>query len=168
MDYKKKYLMYKEKYLNLKSLSNKKNNLLEINQTGGTDITIPNKFPGTYSFLFMPLIYYALDNSSVTFPEEFINLANKCIFNIKEVFDGELPFEDFENFIRYLSFILNSNSINSLESLEKIKDSDHHIPGLRQEIITNYRTDESINSIISCLANMMVEKLPGKKFIYNK
>lgn len=171
MNYEKKYLKYKKKYLSLKvKFDSKKLNNNKINQLGGApEITIPNKFPGTYSFLFMPLLYYTLDNSSVTLPEEFVSIVNECIQNSKEVF-GELPFNNFNEFITYLGFILNSNGVNSIDALEKLKDSDHHIPGPRQEIITNYRTDESINAIISCLANMMIERLGGKnkKIIYNK
>ena len=162
MNYEQKYLKYKQKYLNLKSKVNK----TKINQLGGAEVTIPNRFPGTYSFLFMPLIYYTLDNSKVTLPDGFENSVDECISNSKELFP-DLPFNNFNEFITYLSFVLNSNGINSIETLEKLKDGDHHIPGLRQEIITNYRTDESVNTVISCLANMLIERLAGKKFIYN-
>jgi hypothetical protein len=167
MNYEQKYLKYKQKYLSLKTKANSRAYSNKINQVGGVDVTIPNRFPGTYSFLFMPLIYYTLDNSSVTLPEGFENLVNECINNSKEVF-GELSFNNFSEFITYLGFILHSNGINSIELLEGLRDGDHHIPGPRQEIISNYRTDESINAIISCLANILIERLAGKKFVYNR
>ena len=163
MNYEQKYLKYKQKYYSLKSELNTK----KINQLGGTNVTIPSTFPGTYSFLFMPLIYYTLDNSSVTLPEGFETVVDECIQNSKEIF-GDLPFNNFTEFITYFGFILQSNGITSIEILEKLKDSEHHIPGPRQEVITNYRTDECINAIISCLANMMIERFVGKKFVYNK
>ena len=163
MNYEQKYLKYKQKYLSLKLKFNKTN----FNQLGGAEVTIPNKFPGTYSFLFMPLIYYTLDASSVTLPDGFENCVNECITNSKEIYP-DIPFTDFSSFISYLFNILNTNGIKTIETLEKIKDSDHHIPGSRQEFVTNYENDYSINIIISCLANILIERLSGKKFVYNK
>lgn len=169
MNYENKYLKYKQKYLSLKSkLNTKKSNDNKINQLGGgREVTIPNRFPGTYSFLFMPLLYYILDRTSVTLPEGFESIVDECIHKSIEIF-GDLPFNNFDEFISYLGIVVNSNGVNSIEALEKLKDSDHHIPGNRQEIITNYRSDDSINVIISCIANMMIERFAGKKFIYNK
>lgn len=161
INWEEKYLKYKKKYTDLKNNSN------DIKQVGGNEVVIPNKFPGTYSFLFMPLIYYTLDNSSVDLPDGFENIVNECIQNSMEIYT-DLSFNNFTEFITYIRFVLNSNGVNSIETLEKMKDSDHHIPGARQEIITNYRTDESINATISCLANMMIERFKGRKFKYNK
>jgi hypothetical protein len=169
MNYEEKYLKYKQKYLNLKTeINSKKSNSTKINHLGGTsEVIIPNKNPKRYSFLFMPLLYYTLDNTSVILPDGFESVVDECIRNSKEVF-GELPFNNFNEFITCLRFILNSNRINSIVTLEKLKDLDYHIPGDMQEIITNYRTDVCVNAIISCLANMMIERFAGKKFIYTK
>jgi hypothetical protein len=162
-DYKKKYLKYKYKY----------NELLKQQkigkQYGGTETIVPDKLPQTYSFLFMPLIYYALDKTSVIMIDEFESLVNECIENtINMLGMDSLPFNNFEDFIVYLNFILNSNGIKTTEDILKLCDVDHHIPGMRQEIITNYHSDEAVNMIISCLANMLVERHTGKKFIYLK
>ncbi len=169
MNYEEKYLKYKQKYFSLKTeIKTKKYHNNKINQMGGnSEVTIPDKIPSTYSFLFMPLLYYTLDNTSVILPEGFESVVDECINNSKEVF-GELPFGNFNEFITCLRFILNTNKVNSIDTLEKLRDSEHHIPGDIQEIITNYKTDVSINAIISCLANMMIERFVGKKFIYKK
>ena len=164
MEYKSKYLKYKEKYIQLKL----QKSLKSSNMKGGVKVTIPTTFPGTYSFLFMPLLYYTLDNSSVTLPDGFEQAILECINNIKDMTGNELPFTDLVTFITYLRFILNSNGVNSFENLETMKDGDHHIPGPRQEIITNYRSDENINGIISCLAQMLIERHSGKEFVYLK
>ena len=149
MNYEQKYLKYKQKYLSLKLNLNLNKTKTNLNQLGGAlEVIIPNKFPGTCSFLFMPLIYYTLDNSSVTLPAEFENIVNECINNSKEIFPDLSP-TDFTSFITYLTFTLSSNGINSIETLEKLKDSDHHLPELQQEIVTNYKTDDGINAIIS-------------------
>lgn len=159
MDFKSKYLKYKHKYQELSK------------QFGGAETIVPTKLPKTYSFLFMPLIYFVVDRSSVQMIDGFENIVNECITNTKSVMgEGEesLPFDDFESFIVYLGFILSSNEIKTLEDIEALKDHDHHINGTKQEIITNYRTDDAVNFIISCLANMLVERHSGEKFVYLK
>ncbi len=170
MDYKSKYLKYKYKY---QELLNKYNQNIQPNQYGGSQTTIPSSLPKTYSFLFMPLIYYAIDKDSVRLIDGFDNIVAECITNSKElmVSIGENPdsisFANFDEFITYLRFALNSNGINNLADINPL-DGDHHIPGRRQEIITNYHTDQSINTIISCVAQMLVERHSGKKFEYLK
>ena len=161
MNYELKYLKYKEKYIGLKLKLNNKQK-----QIGGTQLNIPNIFPGTYSFLFMPLLYYTLDTSSVILPDGFKETLEECIRNINEI--NMLPFNNFDAFISHLRINLNLNGINNIEDLNKIKDGDHHIPGTKQEHITNYNTDDNINMIISCLANMMIERFHGKYFTYTK
>lgn len=163
LDYKSKYLKYKFKYNELVKQQ-------KINeQYGGAETTVPNVLPKTYSFLFMPLIYYAVDKTSVVMIDEFNSLVNECIKNTKEMLEMDsIPFHNFEDFIVYLSFILNSNGIKTLEDIRKLWDGDHHISGTRQEIITNYHSDDAVNMIISCLANMLVERHKGKKFTYLK
>ena len=176
MDYKSKYLKYKNKYLELSNKIYQKGGSIEYYnelfgskmQYGGSETIVPSSLPATYSFLFMPLIYYTIDSSSVKMVESFENIVNECIHNSREIMDNELPFSDCKSFIVYLKFALNANGIRTLEDIEKLRDGDHHIPGNRQEIVTNYNNDTSINTIISCLANMLVERHPGKKFIYNK
>jgi hypothetical protein len=156
MDYESKYIKYKSKYQNL------------LNQFGGAETIIPTKLPKTYSFLFMPLIYFAVDKTSVQMIAGFENAINDCITNTKNMLGDDLiPFDNFNDFIIYLGFVLNSNGIKSLDDIKPL-DGDHHIPAIKQEIITNYRSDEAINLIISCLANMLVERYAGKKFIYLK
>ncbi len=168
MDYKSKYLKYKYKY---QELLNKYNQNIQVNQYGGSHTTIPSSLPKTYSFLFMPLIYYTINKDSVILIDEFENLVMECIVNSKELMIniGEDPdsisFNDFDEFITYLRFTLNSNGINTLADIIPL-DGDHHIPGKKQEIITNYRTDQSINTVISCIAQMLVERHAGKMFRY--
>lgn len=156
MDYKTKYLKYKQKYLKL---------LNDKIQYGGAISSIPFTIPKTYSFLFMPLIYYTIDNSSVVLIDGFENMINECISNSKEILQ-EVPFYNFETFITYFKFTLNTNNIKTLEDIKKISDSDHHIKGTLQEQITNYNRDQSINIIISCMANMLIERHKGKQFVY--
>ena len=159
MDYKSKYLKYKSKYQELSK------------QFGGAKTTVPAKLPRTYSFLFMPLIYFTIDKTSVQMIMEFENIVNECIRNAKSMLGEDLiPFDDYESFIMYLGFILNSNGIRTLKDIEELKDGDdrHHISGSQQEIITNYHSDQAINIIISCLANMLVERHKGEEFIYLK
>lgn len=169
MNYKYKYLKYKKKYFKLldeqSDQPEQSKQLTQLTQLGGNHETIPNVFPRTYSFLFMPLIYYAIDKNSVELPEQFIKLANECIENAKAVVE-DISFDNFDKFITYLNFILHTNRINSIESINKFTDSNYHIPGTLQETITNYNVDDSVNMIISCLANILVEKIPGQKFIY--
>ena len=163
MDYKSKYLKYKEKYIRLKG-ENTPSNILK----GGSTLTIPSKFPGTYSFLFMPLLYYTLEYTSVTLPDRFIELFLECVNNAREMLGISLPFTTFDEFIGHLRQSLNSYKINTIADLEALKDGDHHISGNNQERITNYRNDTSVETVISCLALMCIEKLQGKKFIYNR
>ena len=169
MDYKSKYIKYKNKYIKLLNKSGFNNGIENYGKLfGGSETIVPSSLPETYSFLFMPLIYYTIDSSSVTMIDEFESIINECINNSKELIGDSIPFEDFASFITYFKFALNTNGINTLEDIEKLKDGDHHIPGDTQENVSNYNSDESINMIISCLANMLVERYPGKKFIYNK
>ena len=178
MDYKYKYFKYKSKYQELLNKINQKgksninveysNELFGSKiQYGGSETKVPSTLPSTYSFLFMPLIYYTIDSSSVKMVEGFADIVNECIANTKEI-DVELPFTDCESFFVYLRFALEGNRIHTLEDIEKLRDGDHHIPGDRQEIVTNYNTDIPINTIISCLAAILVERHQGKKFTYNK
>jgi hypothetical protein len=156
MDYKSKYLKYKCKYIEL------------LNQLGGAGkSTVPNSHPRTYSFLFMPLIYYAIDKDSVLLFDGFRELVQECIDNTKS-FGVEVPFDDFDGFIEYLRTALNNNSISSIEDINSHKDGDYHIPGGKQEIVTNYNTDDAINAIISCIALILIERCKGQKFIYLK
>jgi len=166
MDYKFKYLKYKHKYLKLSKQFNQSN---KLEQLGGVETSIPHSHPNTYSFLFMPLIYYTIDRNSVRMIDDFENIVNECITNLKSMLpDIVMPFNNFENFIIYLGSILNSNRIITLLDIELLKDGDHHISGKNQEIVTNYKTNEAINSIISCLAIMLIERHSGEKFIYLK
>ena len=91
MNYEQKYLKYKQKYLSLKLDLGNINQNKNIQLGGGNEGIIPNQFPGTYSFLFMPLIYYTLDNSSVVLPDGFEQLVNECIVNSKVIFP-DIPF----------------------------------------------------------------------------
>ena len=154
MDYKSKYLKYKCKYKEL------------LNQHGGAFTTVPNSHPRTYSFLFMPLIYYAIDKDSVLLFDGFRELVQECIDNTKSLGVSFL-FDNFEGFIDYLRTALNNNGIISLEDIIP-HDGDHHIPGSKQETITNYNTDEIINAIIGCIAQILLERCKGKRFEYLK
>jgi hypothetical protein len=66
MDYKQKYLKYKNKYLSLKE------------QIGGfmrkKIVTIINEIPNTYSHIFMPIILAPFENVNVIFNNEIENL----------------------------------------------------------------------------------------------
>jgi hypothetical protein len=195
MNYEQKYLKYKQKYLNLKAKEKVKakantnantnpksytnqssKEILNNFQFGGAESIIPSGFPGTYSFLFMPLLYYTLDNSSVTLPVDFEQIVNECIANIREM-GIKLRFNDFTGFIQYLRTILVSHNIESIENILKLQDGPYHIPGEKQEEITNYNTDSSIAPVISCIAQMLIErkrsermrseKMRSEKFIYN-
>jgi len=159
MDYKQKYLKYKEKYVQLKLQLDSK----IIQKGNGGEVTIPSSLPGTQSFLFMPLIYYTLDNSSVTLPDGFIQIILDCIESLREM-GFEIPFTTFEEFIAYLLEILKKNGIHSIANLKL--NSAYHIPGPEQEKITDYHSNEFIHSMISCLVQNSIEKLAGKKFIY--
>ena len=90
------------------------------------------------------------------------------INNAREMLGISLPFTTFDEFIGHLRQSLNSYKINTIADLEALKDGDHHISGNNQERITNYRNDTSVETVISCLALMCIEKLQGKKFIYNR
>lgn len=135
-------------------------------QYGGSHTVVPESLPRTYSFLFMSLIYYIIDPTSVQMFEDFENVVNQCIKNSIDIMGIELPFENFNGFITYLKHILMTNNIKTLDDIEKLRDGDHHIPGDTQEKVTNYNTDQFINIIISCIAAMLVEQHEGKKFEY--
>lgn len=181
MDYKSKYLKYKEKYINLKlKLSNNQtsynNNVNVKKQIGGAQTTIPSKRPPTFSFLFMPLIYYAIDPSSVTLPDGFMSVFNECIVTFEDMFGADFPIKSFNDgptsFIGLVKQKLNNNKISTLTDIEARKDGDHHIPGPTQEIVTGYSAknfdSEPVSIFINCLAENLMNKHAGKHFVYLK
>lgn len=157
MDYKSKYIQYKNKYLNLKKQ--------QYGQIGGAHTTIPSTYPRTYSFLYMPLIYYTIDSSSVQLFDGFRELLQECIDILTAELDPK-PFTDVDGFFTYLRSIINSNGVNTIEDLERLKDSDHHIPGDEQDRIMNYKTDELIHNILTCLVFKLIPDHAGKTFNY--
>jgi hypothetical protein len=154
-----KYIKYFKKYHYLKN---------NYNKIGGGWTVIPKTFPKTYSFLFMPLIYYSIDPSNVEFFEGFQELVDECIRSIIDSGFQPLPFTNFHEFTLYLNQILISNKIKNIEDLEKIKDGDHHIPGKLQERITNYNKDLNISILMGFLAERIIDKFPEQKIKYLK
>jgi hypothetical protein len=170
MNYEQKYLKYKQKYYALKSKLNMENsNDKKNDQFGGAQIKIPSVPPKTYSFLFMPLIFYAVDRESVTLPARFEECFNISLTNINDIYKDPnfIPFKNFDEFFKYLKNILTNHNINNIEDIKKIKGyENYHIPGPKQEEITNYTTDEPISVMISSLALNLIEYAKGQSFIY--
>jgi hypothetical protein len=173
MDYKSKYLKYKYKYIELLNQHNQYN---KVNQFGGAHTTVPDKNPNTYSFLFMPLIYYSIDNTSVRLLDRFNEIVEECIRNCKSFEiatvkkDNLIPFNNFEEFIGYLRQKINENSgIVDIEGINLIKDNDHHINGKLQIDITGYSDPKSpLRDVFSCIVQVLIPAHAGEKFVYLK
>ena len=134
--------------------------LLKNIQKGGAGLTIiPNNPPPTWSFLYMPMIYYALDKNSVTLPDGLPNLIN----NISTEYGFDINTLQFFNHLRNQ---LANNNINTIADVEKLRDSAYHIPGTTQEQITNYNDDPIVGGILGPLGYQLVQEYPGEKFIY--
>lgn len=172
LNYERLYIKYKEKYHRLKielavnELDKYNARLYTQKQIGGATSRVPDTLPETQSYVFMPIIYYAIDNESVQFFEGFHETIEECIKNVKELTSSSIS--NFNDFVEHLKNTLNSNNIRTLEDIKNLHDGDHHIPGEEQERITNYHRDEFINMIFSCITQMLVERYPGREFIYLK
>ena len=160
MDYKSKYLKYKEKYFRLRT---------KQIQFGGTVSKIPPTLPRTYSYLFMPLLYYALDNSSVRLPEGFEQAFLDCVDNLRD-FGTDILFTTLQQLITYIRDIIMANGVSSIEQLKLLNDKrdSYHFAGDLQESLINYNSDPIINAIISCLGQMLINRCVGQEFVYLK
>jgi hypothetical protein len=159
IDYKVKYLKYKAKYLKLKN---------KLIQKGGAESIIPKDIPKTNSYLFMPLIFYSIDNSSITLPDGFIEAVNKAIRNVSVVFP--LPFNNAQGFFNYIKVKLNSKGFRTTCDVSKFRDvvtNPYHISGTKQEEILENVSDIITISMITGITAEIIPALHGKKFVYN-
>jgi hypothetical protein len=165
-NYKLKYLKYKTKY----------NLLLQQNggssasygggggsggggSAGGSHTTIPSTLPHTQSWLYMPLIYYALDNTSIELPLGFLEVIDSCITIY------ELGFTNSNNFFEKLKERLQSKNYRKISDLKL--DGDHHIAGRTQDEIFNF---ENLAVLSEIIANTLIlnTSMHGKRFNYNR
>ena len=140
MNYKLKYLKYKNKYLNLRK------------QYGGKIIdTVPSSLPPTQSWFMMPFILRPFKDIDVQFDESIEELLNipMPIFGVETSLNNMLI-----NF-----YNLNGIDLDTRLSLERYgynydNDTNTHIPGDQQEqLLTNANIGVSIDAIIQTIVN---------------
>jgi len=110
-----------------------------------------NLTTGTLSWLYCPLIFYALDKVSVTFPPQFTDLIKEIIKvtqNKSKVLGMIFPYNKFSDIIDMIrTKIKTLYNINNIQELLKMNNDDseewHHIKSEKQDEIFN--TDEFSN-----------------------
>jgi hypothetical protein len=144
-----KYLKYKKKYLNLKK------------QIGGK--IVPKSKPATHEWLYLPIIYRPFLSMNVFFDQEYDN----TIIAHNDANGTNLPSLDKINKILirfyYNKKILLDNHMN-LESSGKYTFISQNIK-LDQQIIL--LTESKLIDIINTLAEIFIEKMSTKSFIFN-
>ncbi len=154
-NYKEKYLKYKIKYLKLKNF---------FIQKGGSGKTIiPYTNPPTYSYLYMPLIFYSIDNSSVTLPQGFEQLVNNILDTGKDIFlnpESSIGFQPtLAWFSNYLKDILNRKGFLTTCDISKFRDkpsNQYHISGAKQMEIIDYNTNLIIGYVIEAINERLI------------
>jgi hypothetical protein len=151
MNYKNKYLKYKEKYLNL------------LNQKGG-EYTVPPVMGSTQSWFMMPLLFMPFNDMHVDFPSEFIDASITLKNNINTFSITEIS--------EILTNYYNNNDVDlynrrSLEHINNVYFDDSpsflHLTGIGQEVILDESgTRTSVEAIIQYLISMY----PSKKYNY--
>ena len=149
MSYKEKYFKYKTKYLH---------------HVGGASTTIPTSIPGTQSFLFMPIIYYALDKNNVTLIDEFERIVIEGINTVLSM-GMDCPYTNLEEMMNFIKQQLSNHGINNVGDLRL--DGNHHIPGDVQEIVTGYREHGHFGIVFNYILYNLIENHSGKSFVYN-
>jgi len=130
IDYKKKYLKYKGKYINLK------------NQAGNGPI--PRVLPGTQSWFYMPIILLPFNDVIVRFPERFSGMLNEITTG--RIRNIERLKEIMANFYRSKGINLEDRRTIQTIGGYRFDDASYlHLEGGEQErLLRDIRFEESI------------------------
>ena len=147
--YKNKYLKYKKKYFNL------------IEQKGGGGGRVPNFFPDTQSWFFMPVILRPFGDIQIDFPNEFLDESN----NLKSTYKN-YNLDDINKMLidYYKSNNLDLNNRRELTNLGLLYDDLPYYKHLSQNFQEKILNDLNIKDSLDVITQLINQKYQNWEF----